>query len=298
VAVVGEQGPINCHFTYRGPEGTNLQQGDLLTKTDDLRALLAEIHPHYRRKDDYTHFFVLTQSCDLVRRDGKSCKSKYISVAAVRPLSLVIEREIGRHQDHFDGIAGICSKSKRVVVEQFVERILNNNEPEYFYLEPEPALGLHEPSCAFLRLSIAVRAEEHYEKLLAARLLSLDDVFQAKLGWLVGNMYSRVGTADWVPDNLTESEFSAKVKSFLDDAVRWVDGDQLRAAKRLVPEGLANRDAMRDLVTETKVPKRKDRVLDAVLKVARDQALVVDEDAAKKLRVRLENDPDFSGLLK
>ena len=27
--------------------------------------------------------------------------------------------------------------------------------------------------------------------------IELTDEFKAKLGWLVGNMYSRVGTADW-----------------------------------------------------------------------------------------------------
>ncbi len=297
MAAVWPREVTGCHFTYVPPDGTDLRQGDLLTKTDDLRKLLADIHPHYNRKDDYTHFLVLTQSCDLVRRDRRPCKSRYVSVAAVRPLGLLIEREIAKHQDRFEGTAGVCSLSKRGIVEQFIGHVLNNNETEYFYLEPEPALDLHEPSCAFLRLSIAVRAQEHYEKLLAARRLCLDPVFQAKLGWLIGNMYSRVGTEDWVPENLTEGAFKIKVKGFLDVAVQWVEADQLKAAKKNLPEALTSRDEIREHIRSTKAPKRKDRLLDAVLKIARDQGLV-DDEAAKKLRIRLENDPDVSGLLK
>jgi ketosteroid isomerase-like protein len=295
---VGASTEASCHFTYHPLDGGDLQQGDLLTKSGELLELLREVHPHYHHKGDYTHLFVLTQSCDLVRRDGKPCKARYVSVAAVRPFSLVIEREIAKYQDTFDGTAGVCAKTKRALVEQFVERILNNNEPEYFYLEPEPAFGLHEPSCAFLRLSIAVRAHQHYQKLLAARVLSLTDVFQAKLGWLVGNMYSRVGTADWVPDSLSDEGFRAKVRGSLDADVQWIEADQLRAAKKAPPAGLATRDAMREHIKATKAPKKKEQLLDAVIRVVQAQALVADDEAAKKLRQRLENDPDFSGLSK
>lgn len=283
------------HFTYAKSKG-DLAQGDLILKTDAVKELLQAVHPHYL-KDDYTHLLVLTQSCDLVRRNGDPCKSRYVSLAAVRPLSLVIQREVERFQDEFAVSAGVCSKRVQNLLEQFVERLLNNNEDEYFYLERDRALGLHEPSCAFLRLSVAVRAEDHYDKLVAARLLSLTDVFQAKLGWLVGKMYSRVGTPDWVPDHTNETEFKRTVQEVLGSVVRWVEEDQLKLAKKSRPEGTATREDLLKHIEATKVPKKKERVLDAVLGLVTDQKLLNEQDAGK-LRKLLNNDTALASLLK
>ena len=119
-----------------------LEQGDLLSPDTQLRALLEQYHPYYARHKENKLYAVLTQSCDLVRRDGKPCKAKYISLAAVRPLSIVLEREIAKHQDKFDIEANTCAQTRRALIEQFLERVLNNNEHEYFYLEPEPAFGI------------------------------------------------------------------------------------------------------------------------------------------------------------
>jgi hypothetical protein len=298
VCVVTDSGTSQFHFTYCEPAGSNLQQGDLLATTSDVLDLLSAIYPHYHWRNDYTHLLLLTQSCDLVRRNGKPCKARYISLAAVQSLSPVIEREIEKYQDSFDRAAGICSRASRERVAQFVVRVLNNNEPEFFYLEPEPAFGLSDPSCAFLRLSIVVNAEEHYDKLLEARSLSLKEVFQAKLGWLVGNMYSRVGTVDWVPDHLTEPQFKAKVSQVLDDPVQWVDENQLKAAKKTSPGDTPTREKLRAHVNGAKAPTRKERVLDAVLKIVCQQVAGVDDKALKKLRQRLENDPQVSAALK
>lgn len=202
-----EAGADGFHFTYRDKESADLRQGDIIEKTDALSTILKEIHPHYQRKGDYTHFLILTQTCDLVRRDEKPCKAKYVSMAAVRPAKIAIERKVAEYQDKIDNKAGMCSEKFKDKLIQFVDRILNNNEPEYFYLEPHPNSKLFEESCAFLRLSIALRAQEHYETLITARILSLQEIFQAKLGGLVGNMYSRIGTEDWVPDHFTDEDF-------------------------------------------------------------------------------------------
>jgi hypothetical protein len=122
--------------------------------------------------------------------------------------------------------------------------------------------------------------------------------FQAKLGWLVGNMYSRVGTVDWVPDHLTEPQFKAKVSQILDDPVQWVDENQLKAAKKTSPGDTPTRKKLRAHVNGTKAPTRKERLLDAVLKIVCQQVAGVDDKALKKLRQRLENDPQVSAALK
>lgn len=211
------------HFTYRKPEG-DLQQGDLLTRTKEVVQLLREVHPHYSQHQDYKYLIVLTQSCDLVRRQGDSCKSRYISLAAVRPLTTVITRELSRYQrSPREQRLGYCSQKARSDMKQFLERLLNNNEPNYFYLHSDVELEIAEPHVAFLALSIAVKADLHYETCLNARIGQLEDSFQAKLGWLVGNMYSRVGTADWVPGHQTPEQFENHIETMLKETCIWVD---------------------------------------------------------------------------
>lgn len=176
------------HFTYsKKIEHDKLKQGDILHKNEEIRSMIQAVHPHYL-KEDYKFFIVLTQSCDLIKRDGQA---PYISLAAVRPFDLLLQRKISNYQKtDIERIGRICSQSKKWIIHQFLERLFNNNEPEYFYLYEDDSFGLSEPMVAFLRLSIAVKTDLHYEKCLNAKFIELDENFTAKLGWLVGNMYS------------------------------------------------------------------------------------------------------------
>src|ERR1041385_7046579 len=189
------------HFTYEPkPDIKVLCQGDVLTRTEGIDAILREVHPHYL-KDDYKYLMVLTQTCDLVRRfEGNRCASRYLTLVAVRPLRLVVERQIERYQHHaLEREFGFCNSKNRPKIEEFMESLLNNNNHDFFYLHKEPTIEFIEPHCAFLALSIAVKSEIHYDTCLAAKRLQLSESFQHKLGWLTGNLYSRVGTSDWTP---------------------------------------------------------------------------------------------------
>ena len=86
------------HFTYRQPDQSSLKQGDVLKKTPTLLTVIKGIHPPYAL-DDYLFFQVLTQTCDLFRRDG-TCKARYITIAAVRSLKSVVQRTI----DEFEAV--------------------------------------------------------------------------------------------------------------------------------------------------------------------------------------------------
>lgn len=74
----------NIHFTYKpSPDMSSLCQGDVLCVTDEMRKILKEVHPYFLN-EQYKYFMVLTQSCDLVRRNAGKCKTPYITLAAVR----------------------------------------------------------------------------------------------------------------------------------------------------------------------------------------------------------------------
>jgi hypothetical protein len=263
-------------------------QGDLLKRTDQLQEVVGQAHGYYAVAPDYTHFMVLTQSCDLVRRDGKSKpKARYITLAAVRPLQLVVDRRTqkAKYADVHDEI-NVCNLNDQVVVEQFVERLLNNTEDGFFCLP----LGCHESLdddlCVFLHLSIALRID-HFDACLAAKVGQLEDIFAAKLGWLTGNLYSRVATPD-IHDNLGPDAESAK-KDFsqrvLNQHTIWLSASQLKALKKLIkrepdPDSVSP-ERLRELIEE--VPDDFSFVVDRVLSLLRNNSFV---DAEKEVALR------------
>jgi hypothetical protein len=140
----------------------NLRQGDLLLKDPKLAEVLRQAHSYYADAQDYSHFMVLTQSCDLVRR-GKKPKTSYITLAAVRPFTLLLEKQFITYRFKALGLkVEVCDRSKEVLVRQFLERMLHNTEPGFFFLRKGSHPALKEDLCVFLTLSVALRAD-HYD---------------------------------------------------------------------------------------------------------------------------------------
>lgn len=289
------------HFTYRvAQQEDDLHQGDILKRTPALDDLLRAFHPYYAR-DGYTHFLVLTQSCDLVRRGGAEPSSPYINLCAVRPLEVALMRVVTNYQKN-DLLkkVGALQQSHRVKVEQFLERLLNNNHTEYFYLHSEPSIGITENSCAFLRLSVALRTADSYAACRASRIASLSKGFEPKLGWLIGNIFSRVGTDDWAPEHFTVKDYRDTIARLLDEYVLWVEADLLKAARAKISSAdIESKDAdeLRELLSAIIVPAKKDQVVDAVVDVLLARKFV-DEKLQEKVRVQLLNSPLLSSLLK
>lgn len=226
-----------AHFTYsESTEKKRLKQGDILSKSPDLCSVLKDVHPHYL-KEDYTHFMVLTQSCDLVPRTGNLPSARYITLAAVRPLELALERELEKRGAALliEGEVYRNAKTKEFA-EAFLDKLFNNNITDYFFLKSDPDVGLKDDSCCFLHLSIALKTELHFDTCLNSKVAELNGVFQSKLGWLVGNLYSRVGTPDWTPDNFTKEEFKKLLKDTVEGTSGWIPQDLFPLFQRLEKE--------------------------------------------------------------
>ncbi len=284
---------------YKAPAAEHLEQGDLIAKTDAIQSIIKIVHPYYL-KSDYTHFIVLTQSCDLVRRKREACKSRYITLAAVRPLSLVIQREIESYQDEFDKAGMVCSKKHRFELIQFLQRLHNFNEPEFFYLHSESNLDFPDPHCAFLRLSVSIKSSLHYDACLQARILSLNDVYQAKLGWRVGDMYSRVGTEDWVPGVESSDDFEKRISKLLDGACKWEDDKRLTHAKTNLPADVLQNgvEAVRKHISDMRMTNPLEEVIDAVISQLKKLSKIENDEDAVRIGNRLRNDPVMSRLRK
>lgn len=214
------------HYVYVDPDKTTLFQGDILRKTNELVAHLEVYHPYYANHTDYKYFIVLTQSCDLYRRNGKSPNSRYITLASVRPVEEVLRREAAKEQLAWqveERVIGAKTKEKLVL---FLESLFDNNKDGYFYVHSDLGLGIEYNCCAFLPLSVALKID-HYDMCLSAKIAQLQEPFQAKLGHLLGDMCSRVATTEWnehYPDRKVADEAVALLnKTFVtygDDKIK------------------------------------------------------------------------------
>jgi hypothetical protein len=293
------------HFTYTAPNPSpELLQGDVLQRTPALEQLLKDYYPYFGNNPDNQFFLVISQSCDLVPRDGGVCKAKYIELAAIRPVHIAIEREL----DHlkasgFNLPFSVATMKSRAKFEQFLTRLFNNNEPDYFFLRAELTTPLAEDSCAFLHLTVPIKAS-HYADCVSARILSLTTVFQAKLGWLVGQIYSRVGTEDW-----PKTELARLIAHHIGSAGIWVDDRTIKPLAKASQQWQAanpgkelDKAGLEDLLRN--VPKKKDVALDRVKSLLAESAVLaklsptgtVDANDVEKIVKKISSDPQFASL--
>lgn len=293
------------HWTYKEPheqEASTLEQGDLLEKTPELIEILKKYHPYYATHADNLFFMVVTQSCDLVLRNGSECKSRYISLAPVRAVKAVLKREFDDKLFNSEpGAQPYASVKTKTTIEQFLERLYNNNEPSFFFYEQNPTAGVSEPMCGILSLAISIKSE-HYQTCFTARRLSIKDEFQAKVGWLIGQLFSRVGTRDW-----PTLEMKAKVAASSEKYALWVNESDVAAlnkqcaqAKQENPDAVI--DAKQLVALISGLPKRKEIIINAILAAATQVGifppLPAKDPNRRKLRQALENDPTLSGYFK
>lgn len=271
----------------------------MLAKTPEVEALLQQYHPYYASHADNKFFVVLTQSCDLVKRSGSTCGARYISIAPVRPLRAVLKREFqGKLENIEPGGRPFAAHRVRTTLEQFLQRLFNNNEPPFFYFDVDHGRGITEEMCAMLALPIALKPE-HYDVFLCAKLTGISDVFQAKLGWLIGQMYSRVGTPDMDAQTMT-----AKVASYLDGLAVWLEEGEVRALRTELDirrtAGNAQPLGTQDISSFiARLPKRKNQVIDAVLGIAASEGLVEDKGPKRfAFRRALEKDGTLATLFR
>ncbi len=280
----------DLHFTYQSPNSQSLQQGDVLARSQAIEGLLAEVHPAYLGKQN-THFLVVTQSCDLVRR-GPECKARYITLAAVRRRSDAMDREVAKWSTQsFELTHRIFDRTRRPELKRFLERLENNNHPEYFFLHSEPRHELFDESCAFLRLTVPFKSE-HYDKFLEARILSLTSEFQAKLGWLVGTVYSRVGTRDYIGDVKPKKAWNESANDLLDESYAWVHPERLKEARRMAKRGElsdGSTSEVRSRIRSLEVESKKERVVRLVV-AALERHDLLDQKVSGVARSLLESD--------
>ncbi|WP_459938172.1 hypothetical protein [Desulfonatronum parangueonense] len=280
-----------------------LQQGDVLHRTSRLEDLLSEYFPYYVSHVENKFFIVLTQSCDLAIRENGQCAAHYISISPVRPLKAVIERETFKlRYDNNELKFNFADQSRMNKLRDFMERLINNNEPDYFFLYRQQDKGLDNDYCAFLKLSIAFKVD-HYKTLLDAKILQLEDSFQHKIGYNIGNSYSRVGTKDWLSDKVKDRhEFSSIISAMLKNVDGyWLEksvyNDVKKQLKNRSNEDLSFEDFV-NIVEDVKKKNKsnKERAIDIISSVLSSRS--IPDDEVNKIKTALKNRPELMSLIK
>lgn len=287
-------------------KSSSLTQGDVIARAEEVVQRIGQAHQYYADAPDYTHFVVLTQSCDLVRRQGQF-KAPYITVAAAKPFRKTV-------QDFFDSQAktiegadfsfyseAISSKAK-----QLIERHINNTESEFFFLPKSGHPNIPEDLVVFLRLTIALR-KEHYDALAHSKIAELADVFQAKLGWLKGNIYSRVATPDLEDRGMNATEIKAKFygEYIPKDQMVWLSSLQAQLLRKLVKDkkAILGRNVTTDEVLgliESEVPEDSQIIAQNIVERLKKNKLLQEDnvDLAKQFARVIANEPSFKSLVK
>jgi hypothetical protein len=283
------------HWTYDAFEPiADLAQGDIIEPTPELQVVLRNVHPHFL-DPKYVSFMVLSQSCDLVRRAGY--RRQPINLCVIRELNSIAARLLElRCGSTIDGLFRLESQND---ARQFLDRVINQNEQivGLFYLHPDADAGISTASVALLRVAIALRTE-HYDALISSRRGRLRPEFQAKLGWLIGNLYSRVGTEDWHESSsrqIAQDQIINDVLSGL--AVEWASSQALKKAKKANFSVVGkSREEVRAAI-QTFEPFPLDQLLlKAFQRILATEDLGIDLDTQRKVFNRLRNDSEMSEL--
>ncbi len=284
------------HWTYAETAGGELAQGDILLPNDRLRAALEQVHGWFV-DPKYLGFLVLSQSCDLIRREGEPCKTPYITIAAIRPLRQVLLQLLRQQCTCISDRYFLSSEKGKA--SDFLTRIINQNETALglFYLHPEAKVGIAEESVALLRVSIALRSREHYDTLLSARTGGLQAEFVNKLGWLCGNLFSRVGVTDWTESQERVDQAKKLVGDLLvdlnDQSPKFID------SKRFEKDYKAGKIVLNDATpeqVEAELAKLKGPTFKETALLAVERALSAQQIAPvtiEKAKQNLANDAGF-----
>lgn len=282
----------------------SLCQGDIIQRTPELAETLSQAHDYYGQADDYTHFVVLTQSCDLVRRSGR-INAPYITLAAARPLTVVIAKFLNSNINHIDkSDIRVMKLSSRKRLEEKLERLIHNTDDGLFYIPEDGCETIPEDLCVFLHLSVALRTD-HYQTILNNKIAEIDDVFRAKIGWLTGNIYSRVATPDVEEfvENSRKYKSSFYEKHTPEDDVLWLSPFQSSFLRKKVKEYLQehNSEHVEEAAAEeivTQIPTDADIVSNSIVDRLLKNGLLNDgKDSVRKAQNSIKNTPHFKELL-
>lgn len=181
----------------------SLYQGDIIIIDDDIRENLIA---HNRTKANTCRFvIILTQSCDLVKRSdfGNGCKAQLLHMGFLSSFDEYFADNLRKYCEKglFDGRVSIIEQGKSQKLKNHLERLFNNNSSDHFLIPEDVGQGLSNHHVVDLRDQCLI-SSNYYDNLLMNKQCELEEIYRAKLGYMVSQLFSRIGTRDWDKDEL------------------------------------------------------------------------------------------------
>ncbi len=294
------------HWTYEIlDDDSDLRQGDILEPTEEMSNLFKKFLPYFTH-EKYLGFLILTQSCDMVRRKdrGNKCNASHISLSAIRSLQEVISDS---YQERFGFLApGIYAQHMKKSVRDLAERLINQNENALglFYLHEDGDSGITVHSVATLRVAISFRAAEHYHTLKKARVGRLSKEFRPKLGWMVGNLFSRVGVTDWKEISEEEEQnieemIIKDILSFNREEPIWLERKLFKKMLKKQPDFCTLQPPEQEKIINDFLPTPpKDRIIEIITKTVKDVSPKIQDNTLEIIKQRLVNNDQFEAQMR
>jgi hypothetical protein len=191
----------------------------------------------------------------------------------------------------------------RKAVESLMERIINQNENSLglFYLHPDLDSGITVPSVAILRVAISVSAAQHYFTFKEARVGRLSKLFEPKLGWMVGNLYSRIGVPDWKEKANGDIEESI-IKDILAPLRKepiWLSRDLYKKILKQNPDFETLTITEQEKIIIQNLPKPpKDKLLEIIAETVRNVVPKVKPEHLDIIKNRLSGNDQFEAQMR
>ncbi|MGD0280558.1 MAG: hypothetical protein ABSC11_14825 [Smithella sp.] len=207
-----------------------LQQGDLIKKNEEIKKLAVD-EIGICNDDNIVAYIITSQSCDLFTRNGK-IKTDFINLSIIKDFEVILEQILNKENNKI--IDNVFLEKDRDRSKELISRIINQNEKDHglFYLHANmDKTKIAQSAIVLLRNNFSVNSE-YYDLIKKHRIGRIMPEFRNKLGWMIGYLYSRIGTDDWEDDSNLKKEMLDLIKGLLKNKkYKWINDKEYKNAK-------------------------------------------------------------------
>ncbi len=284
-------------YIYREESTTeqSLVQGDILKVEGQFKKHFLDFYPKLDIPiEEERHVMVLTQSCDLVRAGKRKPKLNHINVCPVRNIQYFIRKLIDEEKPLAIGDKNLLQRDILDRLKDKLSKLLNNSDQKIHFFLPQQS-PFKEDMVALLPLSFSFRLD-HYDLLLESRILGLKPEFQAKVGYIIGQLYGRIGTPDLFDCGWDDKKIRAYINHLLDDLnlVQVPNKNFIEYIKANFNDGDSNIEELIDECEAAEVQKSFEPLQNEMLKKIRNELITLVEDKEKLHELSQLEKPDLS----
>ena len=279
----------------------DLQQGDIIANNEEVRDLINQFYRHNSYLECVA-YIIITQSCDLARHDGEACKTSYINLVPILPFEdvfLSLLEKVCRNYKIKERL--YSAKGGKSKANELIESICSQNAWALgvFFLHANLDVKIPMDSLALLQVSYAFPANDSYDTFRKSRNGRLDAAFQGRLGWLVGNLYSRIGTPNY-PEEGYKQIIELLMSSDEDNSKipRWINKRQLKRIRDATGSDAKDLDIQRvnELLSGYDPKEPINKAIEFVLGTVKNVYARVSEERLKAIESKLKTNVRFESL--